>query len=237
MAPTPERARRLSQKKIEALLTKYRIRRVTPEKVVELLRSPAFCVAPGTVEAASRHALILVRQAQLFFEQRRDTEKEIHTLLQKMAEEESEGGNSREHSDVEIILSVPGCGNHFVATVLAEASQALAERNYKALRASAGVAPVTKQSGKSHVVTLRYACNKRLRRLLHLAAGSHATADPKARALYAAHRARGQNHARAVRAVGDRLLKLIITLLEQDAIYDPTRRQTLPEQSTASIAA
>jgi len=34
-----------------------------------------------------------------------------------------------------------------------------AERDYHALRAHAGIAPITKQSGKHRVVVMRSACN------------------------------------------------------------------------------
>lgn len=236
MAPTPERARRLSHNKVEALLQRHRIRRLSAEEVLEILRSPAFHVAPGTVDAASRHVLVLVAQAQLLFEQWKQTDKDIDTLIHDLSGEESEEGNKREHPDAEIILSVPGCGNHLVATVLAEASQALAERNYKMLRASAGVAPVTKRSGKAQLIHMRYACNNRLRKALYHAAGSHARYDPKAKMLYASLRARGHNHHRALRGVGDRLLKLIIAMLEHGNLYDRTRRLAPPTQQLKEAA-
>src|SRR3954451_18226224 len=52
------------------------------------------------------------------------------------------------HRDVAIILSLPGVGRIVAATMLAEASQALAERDCHALRNYSGSAPLTRQSGK-----------------------------------------------------------------------------------------
>jgi len=49
------------------------------------------------------------------------------------------------------------------AILLAEASGPLSRRDYQALRPLSGVAPVTKQSGKSRVVVRRYAAHVRLR--------------------------------------------------------------------------
>jgi hypothetical protein len=49
------------------------------------------------------------------------------------------------------------------ATIIAEAYAALTERDYRAVRCRAGIAPVTKQSGKQRMVLMRYACNGRLR--------------------------------------------------------------------------
>ncbi len=50
--------------------------------------------------------------------------------------------------DVTGLSSLPGVGQTVLATLLAEAPQALACRDYKALRCLTGVAPVTRRSGK-----------------------------------------------------------------------------------------
>jgi len=62
--------------------------------------------------------------------------------------------------------------------VLAEASWALAERDYHALRAHAGIAPIAKQSGKRRMVMMRYACSGRLRNALYHWAPVAAICDP-----------------------------------------------------------
>src|SRR5260370_33799506 len=85
--------------------------------------------------------------------------KAVRTALkEKTAEEEQR----REHRDVEILLSLPGVGRVVAATMLAEASQLLAQRNYHALRTLRGIAPATRQSGKRLAVRRRYGCNPRL---------------------------------------------------------------------------
>jgi hypothetical protein len=49
-----------------------------------------------------------------------------------------------------------------LATMLAEAPDALQRRDYHALRTLCGSAPVTRRSGKSRFVMRRRACNRRL---------------------------------------------------------------------------
>ena len=49
------------------------------------------------------------------------------------------------------------------ATLLAEAAEPLQRRDYHALRSLAGVAPVTRRSGKRRIVLMRQACQMRLR--------------------------------------------------------------------------
>jgi transposase len=51
--------------------------------------------------------------------------------------------------------------------MLTEGAHILSLRDYHALRAHAGIAPVTKQSGKSRQVLMRYRCNQRLRNVFY----------------------------------------------------------------------
>ena len=72
-----------------------------------------------------------------------------------------------------ILRSWLGVGRVVAATMLAEASRPLAARDYQTLRAHAGVAPVTRQSGKGRFVAMRRSCNGRLRgALFHWARNS-----------------------------------------------------------------
>ncbi|WP_164924725.1 transposase [Sinorhizobium fredii] len=63
---------------------------------------------------------------------------------------------------MEILASLPGVGRVVLATLLAEAFDALQRRDDAALRSLTGVAPVTKRSGKSCIVVRRQACHDRL---------------------------------------------------------------------------
>ena len=65
--------------------------------------------------------------------------------------------------DVTILRSLPAVGRIVLATLLAEASDALHRRDYHALRCLSGVAPITKRSGKSRIVIMRQAVHVRLR--------------------------------------------------------------------------
>jgi transposase len=108
--------------------------------------------------------------------------------------------------------------------MLAEASEPLRRRDYHALRALSGQAPVTRRSGKSCIVLRRYACNKRLAEALYHWSRVAAQHDPVSRQRYAQLRQRGHSHGRALRTVGDRLLFLACTLLERGVLYDPDHK-------------
>lgn len=84
------------------------------------------------------------------------------------------------------------------ATMLAEASQPLAERDYHALRCYAGCAPVTRQSGKRKLVLMRRGCSERLRNALYYwSLGS--LKEDWARQYYDRQRASGNTHGGALR--------------------------------------
>ena len=112
-----------------------------------------------------------------------------------------------------------------IARMLAEGSQPLVDRAYHALRAIMGIAPVTKQSGRRRTVSMRYACNARLRNAAYHWARTGAQQEAGSRAYYASLRARGHSHGRALRSVADRLLRILMTLLTRGQIFDPNYGQ------------
>jgi hypothetical protein len=219
-APLPEKAASLSPTKIQKILTAHRIRRVDGHKVREALQVPALHLAPGGTEAASEHVLVLLPQLRLYHELRKHNESRIEAVLEEMGSDE----NLAEHRDVNILRSLPGVGQCIAATMLAEASQALAERDYHALRSYAGVAPVTKKSGKGKSVVMRKACNQRLRNALYHWARVSVQHDPRSNLHYASLRAKGHSHGRATRGVADRLLSMLFAMLRNGTIYNPERR-------------
>ena len=80
--------------------------------------------------------------------------------------------SSKEPRDAAILLSLPGVGTKVLSTLLAEGSDAVGRRDYDALHCLCGVAPVTRRSGKSMIVTRRQAAHDRLRDAAYHWAGS-----------------------------------------------------------------
>lgn len=218
--PSPDKVRHAHESSVERILREHRISRLTAAQTLETLKSPPLPVTEGVVEAATQHIELLLPRLLLVRDQRRQCEQHMAQLLKKVAEaEDAQPGAKREHRDVEILLSQPGVGNIVAATVLAEAYQPLVQRNYHVLRACGGIAPVTRQSGNTRTVSMRYACNQRLRQAFHWWGNSVCHHEPRDQALYAAHRDRGHTHARAVRAVMDRRLNILVACLEHGRLY------------------
>src|SRR5688572_2393193 len=219
-APTPSAASQLPRAAIRTILTRYRIRRVDADAVRAVLRAPAVPVAPGTVQAAQRHLTVLLPRLRLVHQQRAECATLIEGLLHQLTDQQ-------EHRDVPVLRSLPGVGRVVAATMLAEAGRLLAARDYHGLRTHAGVAPVTKQSGKHRVVHIRHACNHRLRAAAHHWGQAAIRHDPRTRAHYDRLRTAGQSHGRALRGVVDRLLRVLVAMLITQTVYDADRRRPL----------
>jgi hypothetical protein len=43
--------------------------------------------------------------------------------------------------------------------------------------------------------------------------------------VYAALKTKGQSHGRAIRSIGDRLLRMLVAMLRNHTLYDPSWRQ------------
>jgi transposase len=157
----PDKAARVRETTIARLLKRNRIRRFGAAHVLEVLRQPPMQVAIGTVEAAQAHVATLIARVRLVNRQLKEAHQRLDTLTARLIPTEAEPGQRKQH-DVEILASLPGVGRIVLATLLAEASDALQRRDYPALRGLTGVAPVTKRSGKSCVVVRRQACHDRL---------------------------------------------------------------------------
>jgi transposase len=224
--PTPAAAAKASEKALARILKEYRIRRLDAATVLRTLRKPALFVAPGTTEAACVHIRSLAARMHLVNQQIKETSAALDSLCNSLAaqDEESPSGQNHEQCDVAILRSWPGIGRIVLATLLTEAAQLLQERDYHALRAVAGVAPVTRQSGKQRFVIRRLACNRRLQTAVHHWSRVAIQHDAAARRRYDALRQRGHGHARALRGVADRLLSALCSTLKHRTLYDANHR-------------
>ena len=193
---------------------------------VAALCAPSLVVTPGTIAAASAHVALLLPRLALVHAQRKTCAAALATLLETLdaAREGTDAGTTP--SDVHILRSLPGFGVKTVATLLGEAAAAIATRNLPALRAHAGIAPVTRRSGTRTRVVMRHACNGRLRTALYHAARVSTPCDAASQQVYAALRARGHSHGRACRSVADRMLRILMAMLRDGTTYTSQHART-----------
>ena len=225
--PTPEKAANVREKTIARILKNHRIRRFDAAHVLAELRKPALAVAPGTIEAATAHIRSLIGRIRIINGQLADAGQQLDRLCKKLSEPvadedgEAAPGQKPEQRDAAILDSLPGVARTVLATLLAEAPDTLQRRDYHALRALCGSAPVTRRSGKSRMVVRRYACNHRLRNATYHWAQNAIQHDHTSREKYDALRARGHGHARALRSIIDRLLSVACAMLDSGTLFDP----------------
>jgi len=234
-APTPARARHLSEQKIWRILKDHRIRRHQPAQMRQALREEPLPVAVGVPEAAAKRIQVLLPVLRAAHEQRTKCSRELKALFAAFAKETE--SPEKAHHDAALLLSLPGIGVHNGAVMLTEAAEALQHRDYQAMRRLAGVAPVSKRTGgrtKRPHVQQRQACNRRLREATYHWGRVASQYDPHTRQHYAELRARGHSHGRAIRGVVDRLLRVLCAVLESGSPYNPELRSSRKNELIAA---
>jgi len=218
-APTPKAAKRLRKTSVEKLLKRNRIRRIGADEVIKILKQPSFPVAAGTEQAVCVTLTVAFQQLQLVQQQYAEISRQTESVIKRLEQSSEDESDHSWQRDVTILSSIPGVGSIVLATLLAESSDAWRRRDRKALRCLCGVAPVTKQSGKSRIVSRRLACNNRLRNAVYHWANVAIHHDQISDAKYKALRARGYSHPRAVRGVADRLLGVAVAMLNNQTEF------------------
>ena len=210
-APTPLDAKRLSLAKIRSVLKAAGRQRnidIRALQIQELLRTEQL-TAPAAVTAAfgaSTRAAVAV----------------IAELNRQISELEAElAAHFEAHPDADIYRSLPGLGVILGARVLGEFGDdpnryttAKCRKNY------AGTSPLTIASGRKRTVLARHVRNRRLYDAIDQWAFCALHSSPGARAFYDQHRAAGDLHHQALRALGNRLVGILHGCLRHHTHYD-----------------
>jgi hypothetical protein len=92
------------------------------------LNTKPLTLAPGAAEADAEHDLLLCPAFACSISNTPRSADASHPILVELAT--SAQGQAEEHRDAAILLSLPGLGRKVGATMLSEASQAIADRDY-----------------------------------------------------------------------------------------------------------
>ena len=211
IAPTPRAGRRLASPRIVSALRRGGRQRRLDERAGEIqaaLRAEHLHAPDVVADAMGATVAALVGVIGELVTQIRRLEAELADRFEQ-------------HPDAKIIRSLPGLGMILGARVLAEFGDdpnrfdsAKSRKNY------AATSPITRASGKHHVVLARYARNRRLADTCHLWAFAAITASPGARAFYDHRRRTGDTHNQALRALANRLVGILHGCLKHGTPYD-----------------
>lgn len=133
-----------------------------------------------------------------------------------------------EHVDAHIFTSLPRSGTVRAAKLLAEIGDCRARfPTPEALISLAGMAPSTRQSGKTHIVGFRWSCDKNLRDAVTDFANDSRHANPWAADIYNRAIARKKKHPHAVRILARAWLYVIWHCWQNNTAYDPANHRAL----------
>jgi transposase len=209
-APTPAQGAHLDLPAIQSALKRGGRKRNIATRAREIraaLRSEQLA-APAPVAAAfgatTRAAVGIIAELN----------RQIGELETSLAE------HFETHPDADIYRSLPGLGVVLGARVLGEFgddpnryTDAKSRRNY------AGTSPLTVASGKKRAVLARHVRNRRLYDAIDQWALGAINNSPGARAFYDQHRAAGDLHHQALRALGNRLVGILHGCLRHHTLY------------------
>jgi hypothetical protein len=211
IAPTPAAGRALSQAKIASALRRAGRQRNTGQRASEIqaaLRADYLQAPPAVAAAYGAAARSAIRLISAYT-------AETAELEQALAE------HFEQHPDAKIIRSLPGLGTILGARVLGEFgddrtrfTSPQSRKNY------AGTSPITRASGRSHIVLARYNRNRRLADALDQWAFCSLTQSPGARRYYDQLRGRGKTHHQALRQLANRWTGILHTCLHRRHPYN-----------------
>ncbi|MFE9688138.1 IS110 family transposase, partial [Streptomyces sp. NPDC006285] len=197
IAPTPSAAARLTRTRLKTTVTRAgRQRRIEAEtdRLLEVFCQVRLC-QPALVETAmGRQTLALLAQLEAACRACEDLASDTEELF-------------LQHPDAEIITSFPGLAVLTGARMLAEIGDDRTRfETGRDLKAYAGSAPVTRESGKSRYVSHRRIKNSRLAATGRHWAFAALTASPGAHAHYNRRRDTGDHYHAALRRLFNRML-------------------------------
>lgn len=128
------------------------------------------------------------------------------------------------HPDAALFQSIPGAGAVLAPRLLAAFGADRTRYPSPAdVQRAAGIAPITIRSGKSCVVSWRWATSSFLRQTFHELAAASIQSTDWARTYYARQRQRGKSHHVAVRALAFKWIRILWRCWQDRTPYDDAR--------------
>lgn len=210
--PTQHATARMTQARFAAFLRRiaYCGRKSVDELYARVSEAPPAGLSAEEAEGHAVCVLALLKAVETVRNQERELEAEIIERLDA-------------HADAHIFTSLPKAGHGVrAAALLAEIGDVRARfPDEESLAALAGVAPVTRASGKYHAVGFRWAADKKLRNALVDFADDSRSLSPWAAKVYDDAISRGKRHPHAVRILARAWVRVIWRCWQDNVAYDP----------------
>ena len=210
-APTPAVGARLSVGQISAALKRGGRQRNLDRRANEIrdaLRNEQLTAPEAIVDAFAATTIAAVGIIA-------ELNRQITRLEQSLAD------RFEQHPDADIYRSLPGLGVILGARALGEfGDDPDRYANPKSRKNYAGTSPLTVASGKKRAVLARHVRNRRLYDAIDQWAFCALSNSPGCRAFYDQHRAAGDLHHQALRALANRLVGILHGCVQHRALYD-----------------
>jgi len=177
----------------------------------------------GLIEPATVVVQVLVRQIPVL-------QHAIEELDQKIATEMAK------HPDAPLFTALPGAGKAMAPRLLtAFGSDRGRYASAEEIASFSGIAPVTKQSGKSRKVHRRFACPKFLLQTFHEFADHARKWCPWSKAYYRLQRSRNVKHHAAIRKLALRWIRILFRVWKDRTHYDPAKYLKIIQRKNPQI--
>lgn len=211
--PNPQALSACKKKNLSAFLKKHKY--THPKKKDELwkkIKTPALESDIITTKVGCLRLLALLDQLVSLREHLTYYEKEVQSTLNNLPTAES-------------ISKLPGLGERLTPELVAVMGPNNDINNYRFRSADeisnlSGCAPITRQSGKWRKVSVRYACDKSLRRTFYDWAFASLKQSDWARAYYDYHKNNNKKHSTILRNLGKKWTKILFAMWSKGSTYD-----------------
>ena len=208
--PTPQALSKLNRRRWNHFAKRdHHLSEARCNELWEKINQPQLTSPPYVVRAKAKLLLALVVQLEALLPAVESYSEEVERFFASMPA-------------AELVKSLPGGkSGTTIPKLWAELGDAKNRwQSFRHLQAEGGGVPVTKSSGKSHVVHFRFACNKYLRHAIYWVSFNSLNRCEWANKYYRDQRAKGHNHPRALRALGAKWLKIIFVMWRDHKPYD-----------------
>jgi len=208
--PTPRALSDLTRRKWNRFAKReHHLGEARCKELWEKLSQPQLGIAEHVVRAKAQLLLVLVAQLKALAQAVDSYSEKVQRFFASMPA-------------AELVKTLPGGKSGTIVPMLwAELGDAKSRwESFRHLQAEAGGVPVTKASGKSHVVHFRFACNKLMRYASYWLSFISLNRCEWANKYYRDQRSKGHGHHQALRALGAKWLKIIFIMWRDNKPYD-----------------
>jgi transposase len=206
--PTLEHIQKAGKTKLRAFFYNIGTQAKMEQRLEILMQASPITTDAVLIRTCARQCQAIASQISVLNRVIKGYDEEIKRLVQQ-------------HKDYLIVSNLPGASYNTRARLIASLGDDRTRyENAESLQATAGIAPITTQSGKSRYVNARWACTKFMKQTFHEFAGLSITKCEWAKRYYEQLIAKGKSKQMARRALAYKWIRIIYRCWQTCQAYD-----------------